>query len=417
VAVAVAKNRKVTFAGSGGDLLDARLDLPDGPPRAVALFAHCFTCSKESLAAARISRGLTDLGFAVLRFDFTGLGQSGGDFANTTFSSNVEDLVAAADHLRATLSAPSVLIGHSLGGAAVLAAAGRVPEVRAVVTLCAPADPAHVAHLLVGAQDEIQAAGEAAVLLGGRTFRIRREFLSDIAAQPQRDRIATLDRPLLVMHSPQDEVVGIENARLIFDAARHPKSFISLDGVDHLVTRRADATYVAGVIAAWAVRYLPEPEDSAPDTAAAPAESDVVVVAEAGTGPYAQRITIGRHELTADEPPPIGGDTGPTPYDLLLAGLGACTSMTLRMYAERKGLALRHTTVRLRHERIYAKDCAACETETGRLDHIEREIQLDGDLTDDERATLMDIADRCPVHRTLHEEVVISSRLADRIGA
>jgi pimeloyl-ACP methyl ester carboxylesterase len=253
----VANSRKVTFEGSGGDLLAARLDLPDGPPVAMALFAHCFTCSKDIFAATRIAGSLTEEGIAVLRFDFTGLGQSGGDFANTTFSSNVDDLVRAADHLRDTAGAPSLLIGHSLGGAAVLAAAHLIPEARAVATIGAPADPAHVATLLVDSRDQIEMVGEAEVVLAGRTFRIRRDFLTDIADQRQRLRIAGLNRALLVMHSPADTVVDIENARDIFDAARHPKSFVGLDSADHLLTRHADASYVAAVIAAWAPRYLP----------------------------------------------------------------------------------------------------------------------------------------------------------------
>jgi uncharacterized OsmC-like protein/pimeloyl-ACP methyl ester carboxylesterase len=403
----VAQSSKVTFAGSGGDPLDARLDLPDGTPLAVALFAHCFTCSKEVFAASRIARSLTDEGIAVLRFDFTGLGQSGGDFANTTFSSNVDDLVRAADHLRSTIGPPSLLIGHSLGGAAVLAAAHRIPEVRAVATIAAPADPSHVANLLVDSRAEIERAGEANVVLAGRTFRIRREFLTDIAKQPQRDRIAGLRRALLVIHSPNDEVVGIENARAIFDAAQHPKAFLGIDGADHLLTRRADASYVASVIAAWAQRYLPEDEIA---DALEPDRPGYVVVEETGTNLYTQRITAGRHVLAADEPTSVGGaDTGPTPYDLLLAGLGACTSMTLRMYADRRGWSLGRTTVALRHDRIYAEDCAECETKTGRLDHIERRIDLDGDLSGEQREKLLEIADKCPVHRTLSSEIVIST--------
>lgn len=261
---------KVTFAGGDDVTLAARLELPAGAdadgvpaPRAYAIFAHCFTCGKDAVAAARISRALTDHGIAVLRFDFTGLGSSGGDFGNTGFSSNIEDLVAAADYLRTQHAAPTLLIGHSLGGAAVLAARHRIPEAHAVATIGAPADPSHIAHLLRDARDTIERDGEATVSLAGRDFCVRRGFLADIADQPQAERIHALKAALLVMHSPQDETVGVDNARQIFDTARHPKSFVALDGADHLLTRRADAQYAASILAAWADRYLrPRPVGS-----------------------------------------------------------------------------------------------------------------------------------------------------------
>jgi len=402
---------KFTFTGVDGSELAARLDLPAGPPRAYALFAHCFTCTKDIFAASRIADGLTAAGIAVLRFDFTGLGHSQGEFANANFSSNVADLVRAADMLRETRQAPQILIGHSLGGAAVLAAAGEVPECRAVATIAAPFDPGHVAHLFAGAADEIAAAGEAEVEIAGRRFTIRRQFLDDIAEQPQRERIANLRKALLVFHGPRDEIVGIDNASEIFIAARHPKSFVSLDDADHLLTRRADAGYVADVLAAWAGRYLdPLPATVAPPRAAA----GTVVVQETGEGLFTQAIAAGPHALRADEPASYGGnDSGPTPYDLLLAGLGACTTMTLRLYARRKQWPLQRARVSLRHEKIHAEDCTDCETREGRIDHIEREITLEGPLDAEQRAALLAIADRCPVHRTLHAEVKIDSRLAE----
>ncbi|TFD33222.1 bifunctional alpha/beta hydrolase/OsmC family protein [Cryobacterium cryoconiti] len=407
-------SERLAFPGSQGSALAARLDLPESTPRAYALFAHCFTCSKDVLAAARISRALTDFGIAVLRFDFTGLGQSGGDFANTNFSSNIEDLVHAADYLRQHYAAPTLLIGHSLGGAAVLAVTHRIPEVRAVATIGAPADPDHLSHLLSESRTEIEACGEAEVELSGRTFRIRRQFLDDIAAQPQAQRIGSLGAALLVMHSPTDAIVDADNARRIYEAARHPKSFVALDGADHLLTKPADAAYAAAMLATWAGRYafaaLPEPATSStPDD---PAEG-LVVVAETGTGAFAQQIRIGRHRLTADEPAPIGTDSGPSPYDFLLAGLGACTSMTVRMYAQRKKWPLEKVTVSLRHSRIHAQDCSNCETETGQVDRIERVIRFDGDLDDEQRQRLREIADKCPVHRTLHSEIVIDTTVAD----
>ena len=409
------------FPGSHGALLAARLDLPDGPPRAYALFAHCFTCSKDGLASARISRALTEFGIAVLRFDFTGLGESGGEFANTNFSSNIEDLEFAADFLREEYAAPSILIGHSLGGAAVLAVTHRIPEVRAVVTIGAPADPDHLSHLLRESRAEIEASGEAEVVLAGRTFRVRRQFLVDIAAQPQAERIGELGAALLVMHSPADTIVAVDNARRIYEAARHPKSFVALDGADHLLTSPADAAYAAAILATWAGRYAIGPLTQAaappvPITVPDPAEG-LVVVSESGSGAFAQEIRIGRHRLTADEPLPIGTDTGPSPYDLLLAGLGACTSMTLRLYAARKNWPLEKVTVSLRHSRLHAKDCADCETTTGQVDRIERVIQFEGNLEPDQIERLSDIADKCPVHRTLRSETVIHTTILGATGS
>jgi putative redox protein len=408
-----AVNEKITFTGAHRASLAARLDRPEGKPRAYALFAHCFTCTKDIFAASRIAAGLTQHGIAVLRFDFTGLGASEGEFANTNFSSNVGDLVAATEYMRTSLAAPKILIGHSLGGAAVLAAAARVPEARAVCTIAAPADPAHVANHFQESRAEIEAKGEAEVLLAGRPFRIKKQFLDDIASQKLEQAIATLRKALLIFHSPVDRIVGIENAGRIFQAAKHPKSFVSLDDADHLLGRKADAAYVADVIAAWATRYI-----GAEETLTIPSptgEPGTVVVTETGQGKFQQAIWVGgKHRLIADEPAKYGGDdTGPGPYDFLLAGLGACTSMTVRMYAERKGLKLGGVRVTLRHDKIHAEDCAACETKDGMVDRIERVIELKGDLDADTRKRLMEIADKCPVHRTLHSEVMIESRLKE----
>ena len=391
------------FVNAQGQRLAALLDTPAGEPRAYALFAHCFACGKDVHAARRIAEGLTGLGIGVLRFDFTGLGASEGEFANTAFSSNVADLVAAAGELRRARRAPAILIGHSLGGAAVLAAAASVPEARAVVTIAAPCDPGHVTNLFRDRLEEIGERGEVEVTLAGRPFRIRRAFIEDISEQNLKERIARLRKALLVFHSPTDDVVGIENASRIFAAAKHPKSFVSLAGADHLLSRRADAAYVANVIAAWAERYLDLPEQR-PDKAAAPG----VVVRETGRGRFQQEVRIGAHRLIADEPVDVGGlDSGPGPYDLLLAALGACTSMTLRLYAERKGLPLDRVTVRLSHDKVHAADCETCETKEGMIDRIERAITLAGALDDGERARLLEIADKCPVHRTLTSEIEI----------
>ena len=399
------------FTGSEGQQLAAALDMPDGEISAYALFAHCFTCGKDVLAAKRIATALSEKGIAVLRFDFTGLGASGGDFANSTFSSNVADLVRAADHLRETRQAPALLIGHSLGGAAILAAASRIPEAKAVVTIAAPSDPGHVTGLFTEQVDEIRKDGKAEVSLAGRPFTITRAFLDDIAEHGLMEHIARLHKALLVMHAPTDDIVGIDNATRIFVAAKHPKSFVSLAGADHLVSDRRDSAYVADVIAAWASRYL---EARKPDEARLPGDPRSVVVRETRNGKFQQSVTVGPHHLLADEPVAAGGnDTGPGPYDFLLAGLGACTSMTMRLYADRKSLPLERTTVTLRHSKIYAKDCTECETRDGMLDQIDRVIAMDGPLTAEQRQRLMEIADKCPVHRTLTSEIRILTHAAD----
>lgn len=391
--------QKFTFPGSSGHSLDARVDLPAGTPVGTALVAHCFTCSKDLLGISRMSHALTTHGWAVVRFDFTGLGSSEGEFANTDFTSNVRDLVAAADHLRSQGRAPALLIGHSLGGPAVLRAAERIPEVRAVCTLNAPFDPAHVGRMLDGRK----------VTLGGRSFEVSDSFLEDISEQPMQGALRELGRPLLVMHAPTDDEVGIENARLIYEAARHPKSFVALDGADHLLTRKEDAEFVASMLATWAARYVPPP---APAEEAPMPELGRVRVRELGEGPFAQQITVGKHVLRADEPESFGGrDTGPTPYDFLNAALGACTAMTLRMYADRKKWPLERATVELSHAKVHAADCLDCETIAGKIDEIERVVTLEGPLSEEQRERLLEIADRCPVHRTLESEVKVRTVL------
>jgi uncharacterized OsmC-like protein/pimeloyl-ACP methyl ester carboxylesterase len=400
------------FTSSEGHQLAAALDMPEQEPLAYALFAHCFTCGKDVLAAKRIAVALAAKGIAVLRFDFTGLGSSEGDFANSTFSSNVADLVRAADHLRDTRSAPAILIGHSLGGAAVLAAAGQIPDARAVVTIAAPSDPAHVTGLFKDRIEDIRTHGKVEVSLAGRPFPIRREFLDDIAEHNLMTHVTSLHKALLIMHSPTDDTVGIDNATRIFVAAKHPKSFVSLAGADHLLTGWRDAAYVADVIAAWATRYLdPVAPEEAVDLREAPRN---VVVRETRNGKFQQTISVGPHRMLADEPVAAGGeDTGPGPYDFVLAGLGACTSMTMRLYAERKSLPLERVTVKLRHSRIHAEDCAECETKAGMLDQIDRVIAMEGNLDAEARSKLMEIADKCPVHRTLTSEIHIVTQAAD----
>jgi uncharacterized OsmC-like protein/pimeloyl-ACP methyl ester carboxylesterase len=400
------------FQGEGGVQLAAALDLPEYAPLAYALFAHCFSCGKDVLAAKRIAVALAARGIAVLRFDFTGLGSSEGDFANSTFSSNVADLVRAADHLRKTRAAPAMLVGHSLGGAAILAAAAKIPEAQAVVTIAAPSDPAHVAGLFGERLSDIRKDGHAEVSLAGRPFTIKREFLDDIAEQNLMEDIAHLRRALLVMHSPTDDTVGIDNATRIFVTARHPKSFVSLADADHLLSQRRDSAYVADVIAAWASRYL---ELERPDrTADMDDRPKRVVVRETRNSKFQNAISIGPHRLLADEPVAAGGeDSGPNPYDFLLAALGACKSMTMRLYADRKSFPLERATVSLEHSKIHAQDCAECETREGMLDQIDVAIALEGQLDPEQRVRILEIADRCPVHRTLTSEIRIVTRGAD----
>jgi len=398
----------ISFPGASGVPLSARLDAPAESPLAYALFAHCFTCSKESKAATLISAALAERGVAVLRFDFTGLGGSGGDFANTNFSSNVGDLVAAADHLRRSYRAPEILIGHSLGGTAVLAAAPDIPECSAVATIASPFDPRHVLGLIGDSTQAIEREGEARVEIAGRAFRIKKQFLDDIRGQKLGETVARMGKALMVMHSPRDAVVDIDNAAKIFLAAKHPKSFVSLDPADHLLSKREDASYAGHVVAAWAERYLRTKPQDLP--AAAPGK---ILVRETREGKFTNQVVVGRHVIRADEPVAAGGlDSGLSPYDLLCAALGACTAMTLRLYADLKGIPLERVSVELAHEKIHATDCAECETKEGKIDRIERLIGLEGTLDAAQRQKLLEIANKCPVHRTLHSEVVIPTRLS-----
>ena len=401
---------RLSFEGASGATLAARLDLPAGPVRAYALFAHCFTCSKDLTASRAVSAALTRRGIATLRFDFTGLGGSGGDFASTNFTMNVGDLKAAAAYLAERYEGPSLLIGHSLGGAAVIVAAADIASVRAVATLAAPADTHHVTGHFGDKLRAIETDGEAEVLLGQRPFTIRRQFLDDLGAHGVTESLRALRLPYLNLHAPHDATVGIENATELFQAARHPKSFVSLDDADHLLSDKADATYAAEVVAAWASRYLaPMPEEAADMT-------PDVMVRETGAGKFQNLVTVGTHHLIADEPEGVGGlDTGPSPYDLLAAALGACTTMTLRMYAERKGLPLDRVLCTVRHEKVHERDMERMmDDERARPDVFTRTITLEGDLTPERRARLLEIADRCPVHRTLERGASVRTEATER---
>ena len=399
------KSLRINFSNAQGQNLAARLDLPqDEHPIAYALFAHCFTCTKNIKAAINIAAALNREKIAVLRFDFTGLGQSEGEFSETNFTTNVADLVAAADYLESEYQAPQILIGHSLGGAAVLQAAHQIPSVRAIATLAAPHDPKHIARHFEENRVQIEQHGEAEVRLAGRSFIIKKQFLDDLEMQQLDTHINNLKAALLVMHSPRDTTVAIDNAAKIYQAAKHPKSFISLDDADHLLLKETDSLYAAMMIAAWSRRYLEIPEAEEVATAVI---DNRITVSTAHEGFFTELFANG-HALVADEPTEYGGtNRGPTPYDYLLAGLGACTSMTLQMYARMKKIPLEKAIVRLSHQKIHAKDCASCEATNGKIERMEREVELIGTLTEEERQKMLQIADRCPVHKTLHGEVVV----------
>ncbi len=396
--------KRVTFKNPNGIQISGRMDLPaDRKPKSYALFAHCFTCTKDLKAVGHICRALTDRGLAVLRFDFTGLGQSQGDFSETNFSTNIQDLVAAADFMKQEFESPEILIGHSLGGAAVLRAASRIESTKAVVVIGAPADPSHIEHSLKDSKEKIRQDGQARVSLAGRDFVIKKQFLDDLTANKMNDAIRNLKKPLLILHSPVDDIVGVENAARIFKEAFHPKSFVSLDDADHLLARESDAKYAGAMIGAWAEKYIRMSEHKAPEGLD---PGDSRITARIGQIPYRTDILADGVHLVADEPEPAGGGgLGPTPYDLLAAALGACTCMTLRMYADRKKWPVDSVAVKLHHKKIHADECQACETKDGHLDKIELEIDVKGDLDEDQRQRMLQIANKCPVHRTLHSEV------------
>lgn len=394
-------SEEITIPTSRGTRLHGFLDLPDGAPLAYAVFAHCFTCSAKSPAASRVSRALTEEGFAVLRFDFAGLGDSSGDFADTSFSSDREDLREVIAWLADHHEAPRLLIGHSLGGAAVLALAPEIDGLAAVVSIGAPFDPGHVTGLFAGALEQIREDGEAEVTIGGRTVVIGRALLDDISGADQRARIAALRTPLLLLHSPTDTVVDVHNAQAIYRTAHQPKSFVALDGIDHLLTGPGEGTYVAGVIAAWAAKYLDAPEDAdAPHAELPPGR---VRVQPDGRTDFGTVLATASHTWLADEPSSVDGghDAGPNPFDLLLSALGACTSMTMGMYARRKGYTIGNTRTDLTFRQV--------KRDGDLVTRIERSIVFDAALSTDRRSALLRIADRCPVHRALEGRFEIST--------
>ncbi len=406
---------EAVFENSEGESLTGLLEMPTGAIKSYALFAHCFTCSKDNPAAARIALALASRGIAVLRFDFTGLGTSAGDFSDTNFSSNIQDLLVAAQYLEQQYAAPSLLIGHSLGGAAVLAAAQELPSVKAVVTIGAPATASHVKHLFADSYHKLQDQQSVQVELGGRSFNIRRQFIDDLEKYNSVAHIGELRKALLILHAPLDDTVSIDEAARIFSAAKHPKSFVSLDHADHMLSDPQDSQYVAEVLSAWASCYLKTSQlsEKQEETAGSSVKQGVVIVRERDKK-FTREILTQHHRLISDEPIALGGsDLGFNPYELLLAALGSCTSMTLRMYANHKQIDLQDIQVELQHDRIHAEDCADCEKQKTQIDVLTRSIRLTGDLSDQQRARLLEIANKCPVHKTLQNKIQIDTNLTD----
>lgn len=406
-------SQKVHFTNASHIKLSGTLELPETETvRGYALFAHCFTCTQSSHGAQRISAALGAMGIATLRFDFTGLGRSEGEFADSHFSANIADIVAAADYLAEHHAAPALLIGHSLGGAAAIAAAEHIPDARGVITIGAPFAVDHVLGQLGDAVQRITEMGEGEVSIGGRPFFINRKFVESAYGQQQVERLAKLGRALLVLHAPTDTIVGVDEARQIFQAAKHPKSFISLPDADHLLTNAAQARYVATLIAAWAEPLIDDAQSTTPQSEAREGE----VVVETAGGKFRQRVVAGAHAFISDEPASFGGSNmGPTPYDLLLAGLGSCTAMTIQMVAAREDIPLEHVRVTLRHKRCHSEDCAEAGTGKPRIEVIERDLQLTGELNSTQRARLLQIADKCPVHRTLEADPIIRTHLTSHL--
>lgn len=399
--------QKVNFYNKSGQQLAGRLELPANQlPHNFVLFAHCFTCNKNLLALKNISKSLTSNGFGVLRFDFTGLGESEGDFADTNFSGNVEDLVAAADYLRKTYKAPGLLIGHSLGGAAALIAASEITSIKAIATIAAPSNPVHVKNLLRSNIEEINLKGKAVVNIGGRDFTIKKQFLEDLERKTLPQIVKELRKPILILHSPQDQIVGIKNAEEIYVAAHHPKSFISLDGADHLLSNKKDSTYAGSVISGWAKRYLEIPPDKRVSS-----EHQVVASLDSDDA-FSTSMKVGNHYMMADEPEEFGGnDFGPSPYELVSAGLSACTAMTIQMYVKRKGWDLQNVEVHTSYSKSHAEDCQDCESPGTKIDTFHRELKLTGSIDEKKAQRILEIADKCPVHKTLHSEAQIITRL------
>ncbi len=400
---------KVSFQNKDKEQLAGRLELPlNQKPHNFAVFAHCFTCTKNLTAIRNIAKALARAGFGVLRFDFTGLGESEGDFENTNFSGNVDDLVEAAEFLEKNYMAPTLIIGHSLGGAAAIFAAARLPSIKAVAVINSPSRPNHVMHLLKDSASEINKRGKAKVNLGGIDFTIKKQFLDDLQNKPLERIVSDFNKALLILHSPQDKIVEIKNAEEVYIAAHHPKSFVSLDGVDHLLSKKEDSEYVGEVIAGWASRYVEIPPR---DTVSSKSK---VAGSLNGEDNFTTQLKLGDHSGMADEPKNFGGNNfGPTPYEYISAGLAACTAMTIQMYAKRKNWEIENVTVHIEYSKDHALDCEHCEDKSAKIDTFSRQIRFKGKLTSDQKIRLLEIADKCPVHKTLITETQILTELIE----
>ncbi|GER59104.1 bifunctional alpha/beta hydrolase/OsmC family protein [Patiriisocius marinus] len=404
------KSSKITFTNSQGKLLSGRLDLPlVQEPHNFAIFAHCFTCTKDFSAVRNVSKALASEGFGVLRFDFTGLGDSDGDFADTNFSSNVEDLVQAAAFLEKEYKAPSLLVGHSLGGAAAIFAASEISSIQALATIGAPSNPVHVKKQFGSQAATIEKEGEGHVKLAGRDFIFKKQFFDDLEQQSCEAAASKLEgKALLILHSPQDATVSIKNAEEIYHAAKHPKSFVTLDGTEHLLIDKKSAAYVGKVISGWAARYIDLPTEEVIKT------THQVVASLDNEDGFTTLLKLGNHYSKADEPIRVGGnDFGPTPYELLAGSLSACTAMTIQMYAKRKGWLIENVEVHTSYGRTYAEDCEICDQENKKIDTFTREIKLTANLDEKQLARILQIADKCPVHKTLHSQTQVITSFVD----
>ncbi|WNB18348.1 bifunctional alpha/beta hydrolase/OsmC family protein [Marivirga arenosa] len=404
------KREKITFKGSQNTELSAEIHFPaDDFPHNYIVFAHCFTCNKNLNAVRNIILGLTKKGFAVLSFDFTGLGQSDGDFADTNFSSNIEDIVLASEYLEKEYSSPTMLVGHSLGGAAVLIAAAKIDSVKAIATIGAPAQADHVLHLIENKKEEIIESGGAKVNIGGRSFKIKKQFLDDLQSKDNLSKIEELRKSILILHSPQDETVDISNAAAIYERAHHPKSFISLDQADHLLSKKEDSIYSGEVIASWAKRYVQFNKQAKIST-----DSQTVAFIGGKDQIYTTQIIAEGHHLVADEPEKVGGNNfGTSPYGLLTSALAACTAITLRMYANRKNWEVDEILVHVDHDQRYDKDSKDCESSDSKITFFDRTIEINGDLDDEQKKRLIEIANKCPVHKTLESKIKVETREKD----
>lgn len=405
------KSTKLKIENKKGLLLQAQLELPaNQKPNRYAIFAHCFTCTSSLSAVKNISRALTRYGFGVVRFDFTGLGRSEGEFADSHFSANVEDLIAVSDFMAANYQAPALLVGHSLGGAAVISAASRLDTVEAVATIGAPSTVGHVTHLFSHGIDAIKDKGKVEVNIGGRPFKIDNEFVEDFGKTDLPSVVKNLRKPLLIMHSPTDNVVGIKNAEELYLKAMHPKSFVTLDNADHLLTNSRDSIYAGNVIGTWVQRYFESQENEMLDTNGEQLVGHLNLVEDN----FTTTIQSKNHSILADEPASVGGDDfGPSPYEYLNAALVACTAMTLKMYAERKKWELQEVYVYVTHAKKHSKDLGLEQEKPSYLDHVTKKIKLIGNLDDAQKARLKEISSKCPVHKTLASGVVFDTTIVE----